>query len=76
MRSWWLSPASGADFAPPAGRGAWRRARPTGTVRGRRGGSEVTTNVRTQADGSVRVEFNTGGTTAQDPDLINRLSRS
>ena len=23
MRSWWLSPASGAGFAPPAARGAW-----------------------------------------------------
>ena len=50
--------------------------RSTGTVRGRRGGIDVTANVRTQADGSVRIEFNTGGTTAQDPDLINRISRS
>ena len=50
--------------------------RSTGTVRGRRGGIDVTANVRTQADGSVRVEFNTAGTTAQDPDLINRISRS
>ena len=50
--------------------------RSTGTVRGRRGGIEVTANVRTQADGSVRVEFNTSGTTAQDPELINRISRS
>ena len=28
-RSWWPSPVSGADFAPRAGRGAWRRALPT-----------------------------------------------
>jgi len=36
----------------------------------------VTANVRTQADGSVRVEFNTAGETSRDPDLINRVSRS
>src|SRR3954466_15458473 len=28
-RSWWPFPVSGAGFAPRAGRGAWRRARPT-----------------------------------------------
>jgi len=32
--------------------------------------------MRTQADGSVRVEFNTAGATSRDPDLINRVSRS
>ena len=29
MRSWWPFPASGAGFAPPAGRGAWRKPPPT-----------------------------------------------
>jgi hypothetical protein len=29
MRSWWPSPVSGAGFAPPVGRGAWRKALPT-----------------------------------------------
>jgi hypothetical protein len=50
--------------------------RGAGVVRGRRGGIEVTGAVRTQADGSVRVEFNTAGATGQDPQLINRVSRS
>jgi hypothetical protein len=30
--------------------------------------------VRTQADGSVRVEFNTSGDTAADPTLIDRIT--
>jgi hypothetical protein len=50
--------------------------RSSGTIRGRRGGIDVTANLRTQADGSVRVEFSTAGATAQDPQLINRVSRS
>lgn len=50
--------------------------RAAGVIRGRRGGIDVTANVRTQADGSVRVEFNTGGATGQDPQLIDRISRS
>ena len=36
----------------------------------------MTAGVRTQADGSVRVEFNTAGATGQDPQLIERISRS
>jgi hypothetical protein len=47
-----------------------------GVIRGRRGGIDVTAVLRTQADGSVRVEFNTSGATGQDPQLINRVSRS
>lgn len=50
--------------------------RAAGVIRGRRGGIDVTANVRTQADGSVRVEFNTSGATGQDPQLIDRISRS
>jgi hypothetical protein len=50
--------------------------RSTGILRGRRGGIDVTASVRTQADGSVRVEFKTGGQTSEDPQLINRVSRS
>jgi hypothetical protein len=30
--------------------------------------------VRPQPDGTVRVEFNTSGATARDPNLINRIS--
>jgi hypothetical protein len=50
--------------------------RGTGQVRGTRDGIDVLANVRTQADGSVRVEFNTSGATARDPGLIDRISRA
>jgi hypothetical protein len=50
--------------------------RSTGTIRGRRGGIGVTAILRTQADGSVRVELSTAGATSQDPQLISRVSRS
>jgi hypothetical protein len=50
--------------------------RSSGTLRGRRGGIDVTANVRTQADGSVRVEFSTSGAKAQDPQLLSRVARS
>ncbi len=50
--------------------------RSAGIVRGTRSGIDVTANVRTQADGSVRVEFNTAGATANDPELINRVTQS
>ncbi len=48
----------------------------TGVVRGTRDGINVTANVRTQADGSVRVEFGTSGATSRDPGLISRISSS
>lgn len=50
--------------------------RAAGIIRGRRGSIDLTATVRTQADGSVRVEFNTSGATAEDPQLIDRVSRS
>jgi hypothetical protein len=50
--------------------------RGTGQIRGTRDGIDVVANVRSQADGSVRVEFNTGGATARDPTLIDRISRA
>jgi hypothetical protein len=50
--------------------------RGAGQVRGTRDGIDVVANVRTQADGSVRVEFNTSGATASDPGLIDRISRA
>ncbi|MFZ0614697.1 MAG: hypothetical protein WAM73_20795 [Desulfobacterales bacterium] len=50
--------------------------RSAGSVRGTRDGIVVTANVRTQADGSVRVEFNTAGATERDPGLIDRISQS
>jgi hypothetical protein len=48
--------------------------RGSGTIRGNKSGIEVVTLVRTQADGSVRVEFNTVGATSVDPQLIERIS--
>lgn len=50
--------------------------RSAGVVRGTRDGIDVVANVRTQADGSVRVEFNTSGATTRDPTLIDRISRA
>ena len=50
--------------------------RGAGIVRGTRDGIEVIGNVRTQADASVRVQFNTSGNTANDPTLIDRVTQS
>jgi len=48
--------------------------RGAGQIRGTRDGINIVANVRTQADGSVRVEFNTSGATSRDPSLIDRIS--
>ncbi len=53
-----------------------RQDRDAGVVQGNRDGIDVSANVRTQADGSVRVEFNTSGATAKDPGLIDRISQA
>ena len=50
--------------------------RSTGTVVGKRGGIEVVGDVRAQADGSVRVEFNSRGSIEQDPGLMSRVAAS
>jgi hypothetical protein len=50
--------------------------RGAGVVQGTRDGIEVTGNVRTQADGSVRVQFDTSGATKRAPTLIKRITRS
>ena len=50
--------------------------RAAGRVIGRRGGIDVTGSVMPQSDGSVRVEFTTSGATAQDPTLIERVTRA
>ena len=50
--------------------------RAAGVVRGSRGGINVTGTVRPQADGSVRVQFDTSGATGSDPTLIDRITRS
>ena len=48
--------------------------RPNGRAVGRRGGIDLTGTVRSQQDGTVRVEFTTSGATAQDPGLIDRVT--
>jgi hypothetical protein len=50
--------------------------RAAGVVRGSRGGINVVGSVRPQADGTVRVQFDTTGATASDPSLIDRITRS
>jgi hypothetical protein len=48
--------------------------RATGTVVGNRDGATVTASLRTQADGSVRVQFDARN--ARDPSLVDRVSSS
>ena len=50
--------------------------RTNGVIEGRRGGINVKARVVTQADGRVRVEFNTGGALSEDPGLPDRVSRA
>ena len=45
-----------------------------GQIRGSKDGTDVTANLRTQVDGSVRVEFRTGGKPNQA--LIHRVSEA
>jgi hypothetical protein len=47
-----------------------------GVIRGFRAEQEVTINVRTQADGSVRVEISARGPKGSDPGLAGRVSRA
>jgi hypothetical protein len=50
--------------------------RAAGVIRGTRGGVNVSGEVRTQAGGSVRVEFGASGNIAADPTLNDRISQS
>jgi hypothetical protein len=50
--------------------------RGAGVVQGTRGSIHVTGDVRQQADGSVRVQFDTSGDTSQDSGLIDRITQS
>lgn len=50
--------------------------RAAGIVRGTRGAVTATATVLTQADGRVRVEFNTTGAKGADPGLAERISAS
>ena len=50
--------------------------RGAGVVQGTRNGIHVSGDVRQQADGSVRVQFDTSGDTSQDSGLIDRITQS
>ena len=50
--------------------------RSSGMITGSRGDQDVTISVRTQADGSVRVELSARGPTGSDPELAERISRA
>jgi hypothetical protein len=50
--------------------------RVNGVIRGLRGEQAVTINVRTQADGNVRVEIGARGPKGSDPGLAGRISRA
>jgi len=50
--------------------------RPNGLIYGSRNGVEVFVTVARQADGSVRVHFNSKGPAQQDPGLAQRFSQA
>ena len=50
--------------------------RVNGVIRGARDEQEVTINIRSQADGSVRVEMSARGPKGSDPGLAGRVSRA
>jgi hypothetical protein len=50
--------------------------RDAGVIQGSRDGIGVVARVHALANGSVRVEFNTSGSTKRDPELIDRISRA
>jgi hypothetical protein len=50
--------------------------RVSGVIRGNRDEQEITINIRTQADGSVRVEMSARGPKGSDPGLAGRISRA
>jgi len=47
-----------------------------GVIQGSRNGIDVTASVQQQADGSVRLQFDTSGDTSRDPGLIDRITQS
>ena len=50
--------------------------RVNGVILGSRGEQEVTINIRSQADGSARVEIGARGPKGSDPGLAGRISRA
>ena len=53
-----------------------RQDRAAGMIEGKRGPLTVTARVLSQADGKVRVEFNTSGSGSDSRELAERISRS
>jgi hypothetical protein len=47
--------------------------RNSGVIKGIKDGVDTTITIRTQADGRVRVEFNSRGPSGQDPGLSDRI---
>lgn len=50
--------------------------RANGVIRGVRGDQDITINIRSQADGSVRLEMSARGPKGSDPGLVGRISRA
>ena len=50
--------------------------RGSGVIRGFRNEQEVTINLRSQADGSVRIEISARGPKGSDPGLASKISRA
>ena len=50
--------------------------RHAGVARGRRGPSEVSVRVQGMSDGGVKVEFHSPGSSSQDRQLVERISRA
>jgi hypothetical protein len=50
--------------------------RGSGVIRGSRNEQEVTINLRSQADGSVRIEISARGPKGSDPGLASKISRA
>ena len=50
--------------------------RGSGVLRGSRGGIVITATLRTRPDDRIEVKFGQSGATSNDPDLINRVSKS
>jgi hypothetical protein len=50
--------------------------RSSGVIQGFRDEQQVTLNLRTQADGSVRIEIGARGPKGSDPGLAGRISRA
>ena len=50
--------------------------RGAGLVAGQRGGIAILSTVRSQGDGTVRVEFSSRGSVEQDPGLLDRVTAS